>query len=74
MTTPLLLSHQQTKHRELAVVASVSGDGLRPLIDDTNVTLHPGDFSLMWVNPDKAVAETLIERMVCLYAEQANTE
>lgn len=74
MTTSLLLSHQQNNQRELAVVASVSRDGLKLLIDDTNVNLHPCDFSLMWVNPNKAVAETLIERMVCLYAEQANTE
>ena len=72
-TTPLLLSHQQKNNSEVAVVAAVSGDGIRMLMDH-EIHLRPGEFATEVVNPDKAITERLIEDLVCLYAEQANTE
>jgi len=45
----------------LAIVAAVSADGLRLLMDDKDIRLHNCDFTVINVNPDKKVAEKLLK-------------
>jgi len=58
---------QQDHNKGLSVVAAVSSDGFRLLLEDVKIRLSTSDFDITVLLPDKDVVTKLIERVCCAF-------